>query len=64
MVSWQTLVKIAFEIAKQKGAEFEGIEQGGQFMSDLADIWSENKQKYKSYNKQQARNELQEMIEA
>lgn len=64
MVSWQTLVRIAFEIAEQKGAEFDGIEEGGQFMSDLAAVWSQNKAEYKGYTERQARSELQQLIEA
>jgi hypothetical protein len=64
MVSWQKLVELAFDIADQKGAEFEGISDGGEFMSDLAAVWSQNKEQWKQYTEQQARNELLKVIEA
>lgn len=64
MVSWQTMVSIAFDIADSKGAEFENISDGGQFMSDLAQVWSQNKDEVKQMTESQARNYLKEMIEA
>lgn len=64
MVSWQTFVEIAFDVADDKGAQFAGITEGGAFMSDLGDVWSENKQEYKQMTQAQARNELESMVEA
>ena len=64
MVSWQTFVQIAFDVAEQKGAQFAGITEGGAFMSDLGDVWSENKAEYKQMTKAQVRRELQGMVEA
>lgn len=64
MVSWQTFVEIGFDVAEQKGAQFEGITEGGAFMSDLGDVWSQNKQKYKQLTEEQTRNELERLVEA
>lgn len=64
MVSWQVFVSIAFDMAEAKGAQFEGIEQGGAFMSDLADVWQADKDRYKQMTRQQVRSELQELVEA
>jgi len=64
MVSWQTLVEIAFDVADEKGAQFAGISDGGAFMSDLAQVWSQNKETWRQYTEQQARNELKDIIEA
>jgi len=64
MVSWQTTVSIAFEIANDKGAQFDGIEDGGEFMSQLSAYWSDNKDSLKQLTESQARAELAEVIEA
>jgi len=64
MVSWQTLVELAFDVADEKGAQFGGIQDGSSFMSNLAELWSQNKELWKQYTEQQARNELEELIEA
>ena len=64
MVSWQTFVEIAFDVADDKGAEFAGITQGAAFMSDLGDLWSEEKEKYKQLTQQQTRRELETVVEA
>lgn len=64
MVSWQTVVELAFDIADEKGAQFSGISDGGAFMSDLAELWSQNKDEWRSYTRQQARSELERVIEA
>jgi len=62
MVTWQTLVEIAFDVADDKGAQFQGISDGGQFMSQLAELWSQNKETWKQYTEQQARQELEEVV--
>jgi len=64
MVSWQTFVEIAFDVAEQKGAQFAGITEGGTFMSELGDLWSSDKEKYKQMTKQQTRRELEQVIQA
>lgn len=63
MVSWQTFVEIAFDVADEKGAQFAGITEGGAFMSELGDLWSEEKGRYIQMTEQQVRNELQELVE-
>lgn len=63
MVSWQTFVEIAFDVADDKGAQFAGITEGGAFMSDLGDLWTEEKERYIQMTKQQVRNELQDLVE-
>jgi len=63
MVSWQTFVEIAFDEAERQGAQFAGITEGGAFMSDLGDLWSEEKGRYIQMTEQQVRNELQDLIE-
>jgi len=64
MVSWQTFVEIAFDVADDKGAQFAGITEGGAFMSDLGDLWSEEKEKYKQMTQQQTRRELEQVVQA
>lgn len=64
MVSWQTFVSIAFDTAEQKGAQFENIDEGGKFMSDLAMVWQQDKEQYKQMTEQQARDLLDDLVEA
>jgi len=64
MVSYQTFVKIAFDEAKAKGATFQGIDEGGDFMTDVAAVWSENKDTYKQLTEQQTRNRVRDLVEA
>lgn len=63
MVSWQVFVSIAFDEAKRKGAEFENIDEGGDFMEDVAAVWQADKERYKQLTEQQARNEISDMVE-
>jgi len=64
MVSYQAFVKIAFDEAKRKGATFAGIDEGGDFMTDVAAVWNQKKDEYKPLTEQQVRSRLSEMIEA
>jgi len=64
MVSYQTFVKLAFDVAKRKGGSFDGIEDGGSFMSDLGAVWSNEKETYKQLTEDQARSRLESMIES
>jgi hypothetical protein len=64
MVSWQTFVEIGFDVAESKGATFTGISDGGAFMSDLAEVWSRDKERYIQMTEQQVRNELRDMVSA
>jgi len=64
MVSYQTFVKLAFDEAKAKGATFEGIDEGGDFMTDVATVWSQNKEQYKQLTEQQTRTRLKKLVSA
>lgn len=64
MVSYQKFVELAFDEAKAKGASFDGIDEGGDFMTDVAAVWSRNKSELKQLTQQQARKRLQEMVSA
>lgn len=64
MVSYQTFVKLAFDEAKAKGASFQGIDEGGDFMTDVATLWSQEKETYKQLTERQARSRLQKVVQA
>jgi hypothetical protein len=64
MVSYQTFTKLAFDVARRKGAQFEGIDEGGDFIEDVAAVWQSNKESLLQMTEQQARNYLQERVEA
>lgn len=64
MVSWQQTVALAFDIAEDKGATFDGIEDGGRFMSQLSDYWAMNKADLKQMTREQARRDLSGVISA
>jgi len=64
MVSWQKFVELAFDEAKRKGASFDGIDEGGDFMEDVAAVWQQDKQRYKQMTEQQARNAISDMVSA
>lgn len=62
MVSYQTLVRLAFDVAKRKGATFDGIDQGGDFIEDIAKVWEQDKERLKQMTEKQARNYLQDRV--
>jgi hypothetical protein len=62
MVSYQTMIAIAFDVAKQQGATFDGIDDGGQFIADLADVWQANKQQLKQATEQQTYRILEQIV--
>jgi len=64
MVSYQKFVELAFDEAKAKGATFDGIDEGGDFMTDVAAVWSENKEEFKQLTEQQTRNRISDMVTA
>lgn len=64
MVSYQTFVKLAFDEAKAKGAQFEGIDEGGDFITDVAALWQAEKETYKQLTERQARKRLKERVTA
>ena len=64
MVTWQRFVAIAFDEANAKGATFDGIDEGGDFMKDVAAVWSADKQRYKQMTERQVRNVISDMVSA
>jgi len=64
MVSWQRFTAIAFDVAKGKGAQYSGIEEGGDFISQLSEVWQADKDRLKQMTEQQARSYLQDRVEA
>lgn len=64
VVSWQKFVSLSFDEAKRKGAQFENIDEGGDFMEDIAAVWQADKERYKQLTEKQARNAIRSMVEA
>lgn len=64
MVSYQTFVKLSFDEARRKGAQFDGIDSGGDFLEDVAAVWSQDKQRIKQLTEQQARSYIQRRVSA
>lgn len=62
MVSWQTLVRLAFDVAADKGATFDGIDSGGDFLTDLSKVWQADKDRLKQMTEKQVRNYLQDRV--
>lgn len=69
MVSYQTMTKLAFEVAREKGAQFEGGGSSGPpanaqaIIRLVSELWQEDKQRLKSMTEAQARSRLGEEIE-
>jgi hypothetical protein len=63
MVSYQTYTAIAFDIAKDKGAQFDGIEDGGDFISDIAEYWSAETQALTQMTEAQVRADIRPLIQ-
>jgi len=63
MVSYQAYIAIAFEIAESKGASFNGIEDGGEFMEQLGAYWQENGDEIRQLTHRQTTAKLSEVIE-
>lgn len=57
------MITLAFDVAKEKGASFDGINDGGRFISELADYWQNNKQQLKQMTESQTRNQLEKVVE-
>jgi hypothetical protein len=64
MVSWQTFVRLGFEVAENKGAQFSGIEQGGDFIEGLSQVWNADKERLKQMTERQAQNYLDDKVTA
>jgi len=63
MVSYQTYTSIAFDVANSKGAQFDGIEDGGEFIAELGAYWNENPE-LKQMTEDQVRNRLNGVVNA
>lgn len=63
MVSYQTMIKIGFDVAQNKG-EIDGLSDGGDLMSGLAQLWNDDKEKIAGMTQKQVRSYLQERITA
>lgn len=64
MVSYQKFTSLCFQAAKQKGIKFSGIEDGGNFTSQIAEYWNANKDRLKQMTVAQARQEAEDIVEA
>jgi len=65
MVSYQKFTSIAFDVAKEKGAQFNGVGDGGTFVSTVVSVlWNQHGDELKGMTIQQARQFAQHHIEA
>lgn len=64
MVSYQTWTSIAFEVANEKGAQFESIEDGGEAIEVFASIWRDRKDELSRATMTEARRVANEEITA
>lgn len=64
MVSYQTFTRLGYEVARQKGAQFDGIQDGARFTSQLAELWNEDKEALKQFTEQQTREYLSQRVTA
>lgn len=64
MVSYQTFTALAFEVASEKGASYDGITDGGEFIQDIATAWQSNKGQLKQMTEAQARNWLEDRVQS
>lgn len=65
MVNYQLFMSIAFDVAREKGAQFEGqrSEDAQALMRLVSDLWNEDKARIKGMQKAQARGLLEDEIE-
>jgi len=64
MVSYQEYIAIAFSVAKEKGATFDGIDEGGDFISQAAVVWQQDKERIKQLTEKQTINYLEDKVSA
>lgn len=64
MVSWTDFVRLGFRVADGKGGEFEGIDEGAEFITALSMLWNEDKQRLRQMTEQQVVNYLQQRVQA
>ena len=63
MVSYQRFTAICYEVAKRKGVQFSGIQDGADFTSQIAQYWNENKAEIKPMTVKQATDLAEEIVE-
>lgn len=65
MPRYSTWTSIAFDVARSKGARFEGSVPNGaeDVISVAASVWSEDKERYRAMTEQQARAVLEDEIQ-
>lgn len=64
MVSYQTFTSIAFDVADDKGATFDGIAEGGQFITQVAAVWNQRREDWLQMTEKQAERELRSIVSA
>jgi len=65
MVSYQKFTSIAIDVAQSKGAQFNGIGDGGTFVGNVVSVlWNQHRDELKGMTIQQARQFAQQHIEA
>jgi hypothetical protein len=64
MVSWQVFVQIGFDVAADKGGSFDGIEEGGDFIEGLSQLWNQNKENIVQMTERQTQNYLEDRVSA
>lgn len=64
MVSYQTFTSIAFDVADKKGGSFGDIDDGAEFIREVAAVWNQNKERYQQMTESQARAELNDLVKA
>lgn len=62
MVTYQTYIRIGFNVAESKGASFEGIDDGGDFISQLAELWNSETGELEQMTETQVRRYLQDRV--
>lgn len=63
MVSYQTMIRLGFDVAESK-TTVDGIDEGADLMSGLSTLWNEDKERIKQLTEEQARNYLSDRITA
>lgn len=65
MVSYQTWTSLCFDVAEQKGAEFENLRDGGGFISNVvAELWARHKAELQTATRAEARQLAERKISA
>lgn len=64
MVSYQTLTAIAFEVAREKGAQFSGQQPSAatSIIEIVADEWNSDKERYRQMTEAQARRAMENVL--